>query len=241
MPSFFSDDDRCGNDLNDTMKGAPDAIKLGWALGKIFGLPFVILGKIVEAGARASQAKAQARQERTAPPPPRPEPPPFSRQQSSQRPPPPPPPKPDPLDKYRHILGVSATADKEEIKKRYRFLSHLCHPDKVAEHLKEQAGEEFKKISEAYQVLYAVAPEAPTRPRSQQKKTETHRPTPKPQEPKRETERPKQSKTEPPKPKPQAQSKAKEEKPAAETPKMNGGREWLKSKRPSDFNRPKYW
>jgi hypothetical protein len=240
MPNFFSDDPNSGNDLEDMMKQAPGAIKQGFALGYMFALPFLVAAKIVGAVFDASQARAQAKQRRrTATPPPRPEPPPYSRAQSAP-PPPPPPPKADPLEKLRHILGVSANANKEEIKKRYRFLSHLCHPDKVAEHLKEQAEEEFKKISEAYKVLYAVAPEAPARPRPQPRQ-ETPRPAPKPPEPKREPERPKQAKPESPRPTAKPPAKPKEEKTPAATTKENGERAWHKVEPPSDFDRPKYF
>lgn len=48
---------------------------------------------------------------------------------------------------YYKILMVSPTASEEEIKKAYRKLAHLHHPDKGGD------PEKFKEISEAYQVL----------------------------------------------------------------------------------------
>lgn len=49
---------------------------------------------------------------------------------------------------YYSILGVSKSANEEEIKKAYRKLAHQYHPDK-------QGGNEkkFKEVNEAYQVL----------------------------------------------------------------------------------------
>jgi molecular chaperone DnaJ len=49
---------------------------------------------------------------------------------------------------YYQMLGVSKTADDNEIKKAYRKMAHQYHPDK-------QGGDEvkFKEINEAYQVL----------------------------------------------------------------------------------------
>ena len=49
---------------------------------------------------------------------------------------------------YYAILGVSKNATAEDIKKAYRRLAHLYHPDK-------QGGDEakFKEVNEAYQIL----------------------------------------------------------------------------------------
>ena len=48
---------------------------------------------------------------------------------------------------YYSILGISKTADKQEIKKAYRKLAGRHHPDKGGD------AEQFKKITEAYEVL----------------------------------------------------------------------------------------
>ncbi|KAK4182917.1 DnaJ domain-containing protein, partial [Podospora australis] len=51
---------------------------------------------------------------------------------------------------YYSILGVSKTSSESEIKKAYRKLSLLVHPDKNKH---EQAEEAFKMVAEAYGVL----------------------------------------------------------------------------------------
>lgn len=51
---------------------------------------------------------------------------------------------------YYEVLGVSRTATKEELKKQYRGLARQYHPDVNNE---PDAGERFKEISEAYEVL----------------------------------------------------------------------------------------
>src|SRR5215211_1516562 len=50
------------------------------------------------------------------------------------------------------VLGVSASATQDEIKKQYRKLAAKHHPDKNPSDAK--AAERFKEISEAYQVLH---------------------------------------------------------------------------------------
>ena len=52
---------------------------------------------------------------------------------------------------YYAVLGVSASASQDEIKKQYRKLAAKHHPDKNPKDAK--AAERFKGISEAYQVL----------------------------------------------------------------------------------------
>src|ERR671934_1355411 len=49
------------------------------------------------------------------------------------------------------VLGVSASASQDEIKKQYRRLAKKWHPD--ANRDDPKAGEKFKEISEAYNVL----------------------------------------------------------------------------------------
>jgi DnaJ-class molecular chaperone len=53
---------------------------------------------------------------------------------------------------YYKILGVSANASQDEIKKAYRKLSLKWHPDKNPNN-KEEAEKKFKEINEAYAVL----------------------------------------------------------------------------------------
>jgi hypothetical protein len=56
----------------------------------------------------------------------------------------------------REILNVKVGASKEEIKKAYKELAKLYHPDKFVNsplEMKEKADKAFKKINEAYQFL----------------------------------------------------------------------------------------
>src|SRR3954469_1813543 len=52
---------------------------------------------------------------------------------------------------YYAVLGVSASATQDEIKKQYRKLASKHHPDKNQGDPK--AADRFKEISEAYQVI----------------------------------------------------------------------------------------
>ncbi|ORX82859.1 DnaJ-domain-containing protein [Anaeromyces robustus] len=58
----------------------------------------------------------------------------------------------NPIDmEYYDILGIKPTATQTEIKKAYRIMALKYHPDKNLND--EEAGEKFKKVSEAYQIL----------------------------------------------------------------------------------------
>ncbi len=52
---------------------------------------------------------------------------------------------------YYEILGIDKNASQEEIKKAYRRLAKKYHPDINLD--KKEAGEKFKEISEAYEIL----------------------------------------------------------------------------------------
>ncbi len=53
---------------------------------------------------------------------------------------------------YYQILGVSQDASAEDIKKAFRRMALQYHPDRNPENVQE-AGEKFKEINEAYEVL----------------------------------------------------------------------------------------
>lgn len=57
---------------------------------------------------------------------------------------------------YFRVLGVKETADEAEIKKAYRRLSNLYHPDKLLTHTddeKRQAGVQLQRVQDAYAIL----------------------------------------------------------------------------------------
>ncbi|KAJ3424027.1 DNAj [Anaeramoeba flamelloides] len=56
------------------------------------------------------------------------------------------------MDHYQR-LNVSRSATKPEIKRAYKKIALLCHPDKVSEDKKSQAIEIFSSVNEAYHVL----------------------------------------------------------------------------------------
>jgi len=61
----------------------------------------------------------------------------------------------DPMAHYK-ILGISAEATDDEIKRAYRKLAVLHHPDKVAsepEAVQKSAKEQFQKIQQAYEQI----------------------------------------------------------------------------------------
>ena len=55
-------------------------------------------------------------------------------------------------DDYYKVLGVGRSASEQEISKAYKKLAIKWHPDKNAQN-REKAEENFKKVSEAYEVL----------------------------------------------------------------------------------------
>ena len=52
---------------------------------------------------------------------------------------------------YCDVLGVSKSANKDELKKAYRKLAMKYHPDRNPDD--SQAAEKFKELSEAYEIL----------------------------------------------------------------------------------------
>ncbi|MBU0604953.1 MAG: DnaJ domain-containing protein, partial [Candidatus Omnitrophica bacterium] len=54
---------------------------------------------------------------------------------------------------YYEVLGLSKTANADDIKKAYRNLALKYHPDRVTPDKKKEAEEKFKEMSEAYEVL----------------------------------------------------------------------------------------
>jgi curved DNA-binding protein CbpA len=63
---------------------------------------------------------------------------------------------PDEYEKYFRILDLDVGASKEGVKKAFRELSHIWHPDNhmgKPSNVQNRATEKFKEISNAYQVL----------------------------------------------------------------------------------------
>lgn len=54
---------------------------------------------------------------------------------------------------YYEILDVTREASEEDIKRSYRRLALLYHPDKNRDDSPEEAARKFREISEAYEVL----------------------------------------------------------------------------------------
>jgi DnaJ family protein C protein 11 len=55
---------------------------------------------------------------------------------------------------YYAVLNVAREASQEEIKKAYRTLANVFHPDKHRdESIKDQAQQAFARLQEAYEVL----------------------------------------------------------------------------------------
>lgn len=64
------------------------------------------------------------------------------------------------MDKYYQILGLKPNASPEEVKKAYRQLAKIWHPDLFHNNYKEQQQAEvkFKEIAEAYEILKDYIP-----------------------------------------------------------------------------------
>ena len=63
---------------------------------------------------------------------------------------------PDKNEKYYRILDLEPGVSKEEVKKAFRELSHIWHPDNhmgKPKNVQNKANEKFKEISEAYQCI----------------------------------------------------------------------------------------
>ena len=64
------------------------------------------------------------------------------------------------MDKYYQILGLKPNASPEEVKKAYRQLAKIWHPDLFHNNNKEQQQAEvkFKEIADAYEILKDYIP-----------------------------------------------------------------------------------
>jgi hypothetical protein len=57
------------------------------------------------------------------------------------------------IDTARKTFGLGESATLEEIKRAYRRLASECHPDKLDDSDKKKGEEQFKKLTEARDVL----------------------------------------------------------------------------------------
>jgi Flp pilus assembly protein TadD/curved DNA-binding protein CbpA len=65
-------------------------------------------------------------------------------------------PKMSEMDKYYQMLGLSPGASEEEVKRAYKDLAFVWHPDRFPDskpHLQERANENFKEVKLAYEKL----------------------------------------------------------------------------------------
>jgi len=126
-------------------------------------------------------------------------------------------------------------------------LSHLCHPDKVAPELRDEAEEEFKKLAQAYTVLYALAPDDPPRPKAAEPKARTtEAPRPKTESPKSKPEPERPKKTEAPKTGPKPKTEPTRANTSAQAKPMGAApQQEPKPKNPyfdpAQFSKPKYF
>jgi curved DNA-binding protein CbpA len=54
---------------------------------------------------------------------------------------------------HYHTLGISPSADPDEVRRAYRALAKRCHPDRVPSDRREWARTEMARINVAYEVL----------------------------------------------------------------------------------------
>jgi DnaJ-class molecular chaperone len=64
---------------------------------------------------------------------------------------------------YHKILGIPKNAKKDEIRKAYRRLALIYHPDRNKD---ADAGERFREINEAYRVLSGLEKQPSEDPRT---------------------------------------------------------------------------
>ena len=63
---------------------------------------------------------------------------------------------PSKYEKYYKVLDLDVGASKEKVKKSFRELSHIWHPDNHAgksPEVQNRSNEKFKELSNAYEVL----------------------------------------------------------------------------------------